>query len=517
MATPHWSERSSTYTATTTTAGPLKLIDFCPGVEYLMSQNKTTTTFLRVNLSDCGSGQIRHLSRQGVVYGVCQDLTTFCTQRIVAPQGICIKTREDCAFVNGSDAHMLFDDTVVQHSDAMFTCDDDTTTTHYTSLCDFIQGCPDGTDESFCEHPSCSGFLCSNGQCVLSTQRCNQHSDCLDDSDEIWCPDDPSYLLWFTDEARQQWVYVNLDGTGYFTQQVMTSDQTCPDTHYPCQAESLYCLPVYTRCNGLSDCVYGEDEQNCETVMCRDFYRCQSSTVCVHGDHLCDGWGQCPQRDDELMCDVDCPEGCLCQGHAFICSQPFLAAVYPHLRRRRKKNDFNTTMSRPPRRNIDNRTNISPDKSSRPSSPISGSSTSASGGGGGGGKRKGRGRDKRRNNRGGRSGRSRERDIESAPLNNPGSSSQAAKEESAALTSRTSQSTDEKKDAKKSSENSCSRWLWKSHKTTGEVFGFLGVITLIATVVYLMATNDEQKVRMVFGVIGLMIFAVFSFLFSWCK
>ncbi|KAL8593361.1 hypothetical protein ACOMHN_066491 [Nucella lapillus] len=175
-------------------------------------------------------------------------------------------------------------------------------------------------------------------------------------------------------------------------------------------------------------------------------------------------------------------------------------------------------MSRPPRRNIDNRTNISPDKSSRPSSPISGSSTSASGGGGGGGKRKGRGRDKRRNNRGGRSGRSRERDIESAPLNNPGSSSQAAKEESAALTSRTSQSTDEKKDAKKSSENSCSlirRWLWKSHKTTGEVFGFLGVITLIATVVYLMATNDEQKVRMVFGVIGLMIFAVFSFLFSW--
>ncbi|KAL8558082.1 hypothetical protein ACOMHN_036741 [Nucella lapillus] len=279
MATSHWSERSSTYTATTTTAGPLKLTDFCPGVEYLMSQNKTTTTFLRVNLSDCGSGRIRHLSRQGVVYGVCQDLTTFCTQRIVAPQGICIKTREDCAFVNGSDAHMLFDDTVVQHSDAMFTCDDDTTTTHYTSLCDFIQGCPDGTDESFCEHPSCSGFLCSNGQCVLSTQRCNQHSDCLDDSDEIWCPDDPSYLLWFTDEARQQWVYVNLDGTGYFTQQVMTSDQTCPDTHYPCQAESLYCLPVYTRCNGLSDCVYGEDEQNCETVMCRDFYRCQSSTL----------------------------------------------------------------------------------------------------------------------------------------------------------------------------------------------------------------------------------------------
>ncbi|KAL8578993.1 hypothetical protein ACOMHN_001955 [Nucella lapillus] len=45
--------------------------------------------------------------------------------------------------------------------------------------------------------------------------------------------------------------------------------------------------------------------------------RCRASTVCLHGDHLCDGWGQCPQRDDELMCDMTCPEGCLCEARLY--------------------------------------------------------------------------------------------------------------------------------------------------------------------------------------------------------
>ncbi|KAL8597494.1 hypothetical protein ACOMHN_047721 [Nucella lapillus] len=55
------------------------------------------------------------------------------------------------------------------------------------------QDCPDFSDESFCEHPSCTGFLCSNGQCVSYGQRCNEYSDCLDDSDEIKCPENFKY------------------------------------------------------------------------------------------------------------------------------------------------------------------------------------------------------------------------------------------------------------------------------------------------------------------------------------
>ena len=70
---------------------------------------------------------------------------------------------------------------------AMFTCEDDATTFDYTLVCDFRHDCRDQSDESFCKHPPCDGFLCDNGQCVRLDKRCNRVSDCMDNSDEYWC------------------------------------------------------------------------------------------------------------------------------------------------------------------------------------------------------------------------------------------------------------------------------------------------------------------------------------------
>ena len=61
------------------------------------------------------------------------------------------------------------------------------------------------------------------------------------------------------------------------------------------------------------------------------FYRCRASSVCVHVDHLCYGLPQCPQHDDEWLCEMTCPAGCLCQGLAFLCHKPFSAHLFPQL------------------------------------------------------------------------------------------------------------------------------------------------------------------------------------------
>ena len=213
---------------------------------------------------------------------------------------------------------------------AMFTCSFDDVTIPYTLVCDFRTDCHRGSDESFCKHPVCDGFTCTNGQCVSSDKVCNDFPDCLDDSDERDCP--PGVVQQVHTPLPQQQVVINLDGKGYFIQHLINLAEPCPETHYRCRADWIYCLPIYTRCNGLYDCVFHEDERDCKAITCTGLYRCRGSTVCLHVDHLCDGWFQCPQRDDEKLCDVTCPAQCLCQGHAFLCHQPFSAHLFPEIR-----------------------------------------------------------------------------------------------------------------------------------------------------------------------------------------
>ena len=239
-----------------------------------------------------------------------------------------------CTFLNSSGASTEVVLTAAKRSFyqmLMYTCSVGAVTIPYTLVCDFMSDCPDQSDESFCTHPSCSAFTCKNGQCVSIDDYCDEQSDCLDDSDEADCQE---HSWMYTDDVQiyNQSVLINLDGSGYFTRRVMSDSETCPNTHYRCTTEQTNCLPVYTRCNGIYDCIYHEDERDCDELMCPGFYRCRGSTVCVHVDHLCDGWPQCVQRDDEWLCDTICPEGCLCQGQAFLCRQSFSAHLYHHLR-----------------------------------------------------------------------------------------------------------------------------------------------------------------------------------------
>ncbi|KAL8625057.1 hypothetical protein ACOMHN_012066 [Nucella lapillus] len=215
-----------------------------------------------------------------------------------------------------------------------YACSDKTTSFSMTMVCDFISDCQDGSDETFCKHPLCSTeFTCANGQCVPYDDVCNRIYHCLDKSDEENC------RLVRTESVRMKSshmlspVLISFDDhRKLFVSSKMRSNESCPDSHFRCPGEFNDCLPVYTRCNNVHDCLDRQDEEDCEEITCPGFFRCRASPTCVHSDHLCDGWSHCPMHDDELVCDVTCPVGCLCQGHTFLCRQPFSAALFHHLR-----------------------------------------------------------------------------------------------------------------------------------------------------------------------------------------
>ena len=108
-----------------------------------------------------------------------------------------------------------------------------------------------------------------------------------------------------------------------------TADYThCPETHFLCQ-DNKYCLPVFVRCNGVYDCPGKEDERGCRDAVCPGYYRCRGSAVCLHPDHVCDQFPQCPQQDDELLCNFTCPLHCLCLGLVFKCDSTSEIRSFP--------------------------------------------------------------------------------------------------------------------------------------------------------------------------------------------
>ncbi|CAG5131023.1 unnamed protein product [Candidula unifasciata] len=60
----------------------------------------------------------------------------------------------------------------------------------YSQLCDRVQNCVFGGDESICSFRNCDPskeFQCLSGQCVPKEAHCDLYNDCLDKSDELRC------------------------------------------------------------------------------------------------------------------------------------------------------------------------------------------------------------------------------------------------------------------------------------------------------------------------------------------
>ncbi|KAL8558337.1 hypothetical protein ACOMHN_012901 [Nucella lapillus] len=271
---------------------------------------------MRVNVSRCDDNDIDYTSRQGVVYGVCHDLTTFCkmhvqthfrTQILVFVRRLFYQC--ESMFWRAGIFKVYRQKHDRNSHPVVLKCDCHSLDEMYFGLNSnwiFIDSINNPPIKVLIEVVKSLRVIVKYAS-EYSGQRCNQYSDCLNDSDEAECQHHVDYPDVYTHYAKKQRFFVDLDGAGYFTARVMADNESCLHSQYSCTG-GFDCLPFYTWCNGYQDCAYADDEQDCETTQCPGFYQCQASRACVHVDHLCDGWGQCPRRDDELICDRTCPE-----------------------------------------------------------------------------------------------------------------------------------------------------------------------------------------------------------------
>uniref|UniRef100_A0A1I8GJ02 VWFD domain-containing protein n=1 Tax=Macrostomum lignano TaxID=282301 RepID=A0A1I8GJ02_9PLAT len=76
---------------------------------------------------------------------------------------------------------------------------------------------------------------------------------------------------------------------------------TCTENQYACNVTGM-CISYSQFCDGTLDCLYGDDEKNCNTTCSPSYFRCITTQQCVAMSLKCDGIPQCTDGSDELNC-----------------------------------------------------------------------------------------------------------------------------------------------------------------------------------------------------------------------
>lgn len=158
----------------------------------------------------------------------------------------------------------------------MFHCVDSFCISRHDQVCNGVQDCIFGEDETNCE-TNCNHSVFCDDLCLPVSRVCDKHVDCSGGEDEVDC----SYP---------------------------TSPDDCHSGEFYC---SNSCIPSAWRCDGDVDCGDGSDEENCFECPERTF-DCGDGS-CIQYTNTCDGISQCENGLDESseICELPKPEPCV--------------------------------------------------------------------------------------------------------------------------------------------------------------------------------------------------------------
>ena len=72
-------------------------------------------------------------------------------------------------------------------------------------------------------------------------------------------------------------------------------------------------------------------------MTCKGLYRCHRSTTCLSLNAICDGVLHCPRGDDEVACNITCPDKCSCNGAVLTCRHDEIATILSQMPRSTRK------------------------------------------------------------------------------------------------------------------------------------------------------------------------------------